>query len=481
MYPSHLQSLYEKFDRLTDPLTCSHSNYIWSDPQQLHTLYALLSQFLDHYSDIWMHKPFKKSKLAWWKTYPELMYFLQQKGKEIGATITYDESTQQWHNPKQIHAQLHWQEIVEYLPGIELLAHIPDLKVDSCLHLDDEPNTVDHLHLVQHGVKVHKKRQIEALLKHVASQKHIQSSVLDWCGGKGHLARHIAHTHHVETSCLEWDQQLIQSAQKSKANQNVPVHFHALDALSKEAWNLATGYQHIVALHACGPLHRRLLTIAQQHTFKSLNLVPCCYSLDHTAHSYCTNPYAFSQVLTPELTTLATQQRNRVSTRRDQGRTRGLAMRLGFSVLIAEHIHNTWPRYQSVLHESSLHASPLHPRLYPLLPIRSTSRASNHLPFQKACFLYWQASDLDEINFPSLSSHYTTQQWQDYEYQGWYNLALQTPFEQLRQLFQSTLERFLILDRACSLLQHNASYEINIKKFCTSDITPRNYLIQAMS
>ena len=83
----------------------------------------------------------------------------------------------------------------------------------------------------------------------------------------------------------------------------------------------------MISLHACA-LHRRLLDLAYYHPFKTLHVAPCCYSLDHSQHSYCELPQAFTHQLSTELLSLATQQQVHVSARRN-ARIRGLAMRLG--------------------------------------------------------------------------------------------------------------------------------------------------------
>ena len=101
-------------------------------------------------------------------------------------------------------------------------------------------------------------------------------SVVDWCSGKGHLARVLCHRDCCSSAhCLELDEALCASG----GTEHRPSHrFHCHRRARRRSAAAATAQLlRAHGLHACGDLHRRALTTACREQARRIALVPCCY------------------------------------------------------------------------------------------------------------------------------------------------------------------------------------------------------------
>jgi hypothetical protein len=115
--------------------------------------------------------------------------------------------------------------------------------------------------------------QIEAFLGAVGT---IGGPALDWCAGKGHLARLAALRDGIEVCCLERDSALCRSGEGLGGRDGAALRFVAVDALSPAA-DAELRDRHVLALHACGHLHRRLVADVGALGARALDLAPCCH------------------------------------------------------------------------------------------------------------------------------------------------------------------------------------------------------------
>lgn len=115
-----------------------------------------------------------------------------------------------------------------------------------------------------------KRAQIEAFAAAVAPSGR---PLFDWCGGKGHLARLLALSWQVPATTLEIDHELCAAGRTLGERAGVEHRFVAADALAADVLAEA----HVVALHACGELHRRLVERVVPAGVAALDLAPCCY------------------------------------------------------------------------------------------------------------------------------------------------------------------------------------------------------------
>ena len=125
------------------------------------------------------------------------------------------------------------------------------------------------------GVAGRKWAQAEAFAD-VLSAGH--GPVVDWCSGKGHLARVLCHRGCCSSAhCLELDEALCASG--AALSTDLPIDFTVTDALGADPLPprlRGSAYAH-TALHACGDLHRRALVTACRERARHIALVPCCY------------------------------------------------------------------------------------------------------------------------------------------------------------------------------------------------------------
>lgn len=274
-----------------------------------------------------------------------------------------------------------------------------------------------------------------------------RGALLDWCAGKGHLARLAAHTLQQPVHCLERDPALCESGRRLAGRLSLPVWFSELDVLLPAAADAVDTTTHAIALHACGLLHRRLLELAIERRALSLSLAPCCYPLEPEG------PYrpfsraghaALLQLQRSDLP-LAVQETVTASQRVTRQRQQAKAWRLGFDLL------------QRQLTGSGAY-----------LHVPSTPASWLQLGFGGFCR---QLADLKGLTLPA--------HWDEagFERRGWERLRQTTARERLRHAFRRPLELWLVLDRALAL--EEAGYRVQLGEFCERALTPRNLMIHA--
>lgn len=121
-----------------------------------------------------------------------------------------------------------------------------------------------------------KAAQIDAFL---AASGALVAPGVDWCSGKGHLARFAALRDRIEVTCIERDAALCRSGEAIARRDRAGIRFVTADALDDATRPQLAG-RHVLALHACGELHRHLVGAAAgpgQLQVKALDLAPCCH------------------------------------------------------------------------------------------------------------------------------------------------------------------------------------------------------------
>ncbi|MEE4382295.1 MAG: methyltransferase [Pseudomonadales bacterium] len=114
-------------------------------------------------------------------------------------------------------------------------------------------------------------RKWAQLLAFAGALPETGARVVDWCAGKGHLGRLLADAG-AEVRCIEHDAALC-AAGRALADAR-PLRFEHRDVLDPTLPLAAD--EHVVALHACGVLHERLLARARHERF-AVSVAPCCY------------------------------------------------------------------------------------------------------------------------------------------------------------------------------------------------------------
>jgi len=274
-----------------------------------------------------------------------------------------------------------------------------------------------------------------------------QLPLLEWCAGKSYLGFYLQHLHKAQITALEWDADLVLQANNRAQQNNISLHSHQVDVLSPRAADFIQQQQQIVALHACGELHERLLKLCAEHKVAQMHLAPCCYhkrqyddyqplSQQGKEANLSLNKAELHTAVMETVTAGATVQRQR---------KRLQIMRLGFDCL------------QRDINNSDTFLD------LPSLPAK-WARVS----FSEFCV---HCATLKDLTLPM------TVDWDHYQALGEQRFNQVSALDLVRFLFRRPIEVWLALDRA--LLLQEQGYTVQVGTFCPSQITPRNILIQA--
>lgn len=284
-----------------------------------------------------------------------------------------------------------------------------------------------------------KQGQIEAF---AAACQPSGASVLDWCGGKGHLGRRLALEWRVPVHTLEIDPVLCAEGGKLAGKLPIEQDFWQRDALSATDWPQAG--QHAVALHACGELHRRLITQGCAVGVSHFDVAPCCYYRG-VEQVYQPLAGAGPLSLTRDDTRLAVTETVTASPRLARQRDREMAWKLGFDLFRREISDDGYRSFKPV------------PAAW----------------FRASFVEFLQQMAQRE----GLSSEAAGRLAGRLEEQGWQRQREVMRLSIVRHAFRRALEVWLVLDMAAYLEKNG--YAAEIGTFCERRLTPRNLLISA--
>lgn len=272
--------------------------------------------------------------------------------------------------------------------------------------------------------------------------------VLDWCCGKGHLARTLAGQGMAPVCGFEWDSNLVADGNRLAGRYGDPVRLRHQDVMAADLpWPAA--YRG-VALHACGDLHRQLLRAGSAAQAPRLSISPCCYQRTNARHYQLLSGYArgYGQTLAMDHSglKLAVQETVTAPARVRQQTARISAWRLGFDVL-----------QRRVRGRDEY------------LPVPSHPPRLNNGDFEGFC--RW-AAQKKGVELPE------TPDWLRWQKEGQARLRQVRRNELLRHLFRRPLELWLVLDYAVFLEEEG--YEVRLGTFCERSLTPRNLLLDAV-
>jgi hypothetical protein len=273
-----------------------------------------------------------------------------------------------------------------------------------------------------------------------------QQPVLEWCAGKGHLGRLLSFDRQLAVRSIEWQQTLCEQGQQLAQRYQLAQQFQHSDVMQLDATSLPADHT-MIALHACGDLHRRLLERFTEVRGNELFLAPCCY---HLQAANCYQPMsALARQSALQLAKvdlkLAVQELVTGGQRVERLRTTEQLWRIIFQL------------YRS---EVSGDAS------YQPLPSVAKQLFTNDI----AQFMAWACQQQGLIE-PSRAELIRLQPLAQQRLQLVYRI------DQIRHLFRRPLELWLLLDRALFLEQHG--YQVELREFCQYQDSPRNTLIIA--
>ncbi len=386
--------------------------------QRLLSLQALLS---DH-DEFWRRSPFHEETPAWTQERPALRDALLALRHESVVRLSTDPGAlQRW--------------LSDWMPAIPRLSEL--CEVPRFLR---PPAGPDRFFAHVPGAK---RAQVEAFASAVSNAGVGGHPWLEWCAGKGHLGRWLAHQSGRSVRSVEWNADLCSAGRALADRTGSRQEFRCLDvlALSRSA---EVPNRHVVALHACGDLHLRLLEHVAEAPVPALDLAPCCYDRTQRPVYQALNIEA---ELAPDrlalrlaVTDMRTGRRRHQRWRRQQ-----LAWKLAYKVAREEHTGRP-----------------------ATAPLASIPRTWACLSFPDWCRALARR---DGFEFPAAID------WAGLEALGG---SLRYRFERLnlaRLAFRRALEMWLVLDIALFLTRQG--YEVSLAAFCPDTLTPRNLIVSA--
>ena len=392
---------------------------------ELLTHFQALDALLAETRPLWQPVPFQHPVLPWEAEHPALAAALRALPADAVDALEQDDQ-----------ARLEW--LCHWLPGLAPLAtlgQLPELPAVRTWHPPPFSDT---------DVPGRKWQQILALVEHLPDAR---PPMLDWCAGKGHLARALAQAFDSPVTCLEINPALCEAGDRHSRSLGLPVRHTVCDVMSPQAADALAAPPHPVALHACGALHRRLLTLSVAHSKPAISVAPCCYHLeaDGAYQPFSSAAQQSRLQLHMRDLRLAVQETVTAGQRERHQRERTTAWRLAFDL---------WQRQQRG-QDTYLPQPPIPPDWlrgdFPNFCRHMANRAGLPAPDEPAAL--------------PLEAH------------GWRRLREVTALETLRHAFRRPLEAWLLLDRALFLQEHG--YTVTIGTFCPRHLTPRNVLLHA--
>ncbi len=395
-----------------------------------------LNTLLHQHQSLWRHNAYNEITPHSFDDYPNLLSFL--------LDLSDEELQDLQANDRSLLAAL-----APYFPPAAELLKLISLAPPS-LHQNNEP---------PRGIPGRKWLQIQAFIDAHRQPKiashHRESSpivafdntpLIEWCSGKGYLSEALTIRYELEALSLEIDPSLVAAgnlrANTAKLNRRVIE----CDVLSDQVFQYVDSSKQLLALHACGGLHQRLLRVAAAQKSPRLSISPCCYHrFNQGEYSYLSTQIQGSELLlnNDDLRT-AVRQTKTARAGETAARRQLQAWYLGLRLILEKH---------GIAANTSLPSTPQH--------------------WSKASFSDWFSAVLTikplDITLPTNLTHY--------ENAGWHLLHKAERIDLVRMAFRRAIELHCVLDSVLFLEEHH--YHCTLSEFCANSLTPRNLLIQA--
>lgn len=379
-----------------------------------------LQTALDAHQALWRPSPFRVHRPDWCAARPELTEAVLGLDDGTLARLSEDpDAARDWFYPR--------------LPVTATLGDLVDFPPLPVRALPPMPSGLDG------RIRGRKRAQIDAFAAHTPAAR---TPLLDWCAGKGHLGRRLALADRVCVQSLEINPALCAEASRLAEHAGVAHTALCANALNDESHAQVKG-RTVVALHACGELHRCLVRRAVNADAHAYRIAPCCYHLG-VAGDY--RPIARDAYLRLDADVLRLAVTETVTAPRHVRRrlARDQAWKLGFIALRNE-------------------VEGKKARTFRPVPPRWLSGS-----FANFCRALAQREGVD---LPS------SVDWAHWLAVGEHRRAEVRRLELVRHAFRRALEVWLVMDLAVGL--EEAGFEVQVGSFCERSLTPRNLLVLA--
>jgi len=376
---------------------------------------------------LWQAQPFREPRPAWCAAHPAL----------AAELLALDQATAEGLNNDGRAARA-W--LARRLPGGawgDLLAEVDEL-VALPMATPAAESPVAPPSRWAWEIPGRKQAQIEAFARAARASGR---PVIDWCGGKGHLGRLLGLTWAVPVDSLDIDPALCAAGQTLARRAGVVQGFRVADALGAGA--TVAGEHHLVALHACGDLHRTAIQAGARGRVSALDVAPCCYYRGVAERYQPLAPGTRLDLGRDDLR-LAVTETVTASPRLARQRDQAMAWKLGFDALRRALGQTTYRSFKPI--------------------------PAPWLRAEFPDFCRWLAGREGVALPPGLDLH-------SFALQGWRRQGEVLRLSILRHAFRRPLELWLALDLAAFLA--GEGYATALSTFCARALTPRNLLLSA--
>lgn len=391
--------------------------------------FNLLNEFLKQNEGYWRYSPYQQPNPEWVQQNPELAQ----------ACYSLDEGALQ-------HLETCPNSLIEWLDLPRLSAYAQQFEPQAAVAYPVQFSSRWHV-----GVPGRKQAQIKSFIEAL----HLQSPhIVDWCCGKSFLGRTLLQCINLSSvdgvggsltgEGYEKDSKLCQVAEDSCKRAGIDMRLKCLDVLNDKI-QLRKG-SHVLALHACGDLHRRLVRLAASEQIGAVTLAPCCYSLWLSEGTY--KPLS-GWVQQSDLQL----NRHHLNLAVQESVTSSQSERDRLSLL------NEWRLGFDELQKKTTGVDAY-------LPTPSLPKSALNWGFEQVCLFLAQAKSLV---IPGGCD------WRRYEALGRERWQRTRRLQLVSQGFRRLLELWLVYDLALFLQQ--AGYRVQISTFCDRKITPRNIML----
>jgi hypothetical protein len=381
---------------------------------------AKLHSALNAHQAIWRPAPFHVRRPGWCADWPELADAVLGLDEQALDRLSQDpRAARDWLAP-----------LLPVVGTLDDLTRLPRLPLRTVPRADARFDA---------GIPSRKRAQVEAFAAHTLATK---APLLEWCAGKGHLGRRLAVADRVPVHSLEIDPELCATAVRLANRVGADQTVVCADAMDDTSHAYIAG-RSVLALHACGPLHRGLVERAARAGAHSYLISPCCY---HSGVSGTYRPLSAQAALpldagalrlaVTETVTAPQYVRRRLA--RDQ------AWKLGFIAL-----------------RDALEG----PAVRTFRPVPARWLAGGFADFCQAL------ARRENVRLPSRVD------WRRWLAEGERRRAEVRRLELVRHAFRRPLELWLVLDLAAAL--EAAGFDVQVGPFCERTLTPRNLIVRA--
>lgn len=379
-----------------------------------------LQDILQAHLTLWRPSPFYEREPAWCERWPALAEAARALDDERVEHFVADPA-----------ASRAW--LAGFLPVMAALGPLCDVTA-----LPERALAPSGPHFDWH-IPGRKRAQIEAFAAHGPAAA---APLLEWCAGKGHLGRRLALSDGQAVSSLEIEPALCADAEHLARRARVDQAVICGDALAPAARAHLRGRE-VLALHACGELHRTLARHAAEDGAHGYRIAPCCYYRG-AADGYRPVSREARLPLDGRALRLAVTETVTAPQRLRQRLARDQAWKLGFIAL-----------------RNALEGEAVRP--FPPMPATLLGG-----PFDA----YGRA--VARRQGVSLPAHVD---WAYWEAVGVARRAEVRRFELVRHGFRRALEMWLVLDAVRGF--EEAGFAARVGTFCDRTLTPRNLMILA--